>query len=386
MIEVKDLCRKYGKLVAVDGLSFTVDDGEIYGFLGPNGAGKSTTLNMITGCLAPTSGKVTVGGHDIFEEPVAAKRSMGYLPEIPPVYPNMTVREYLTFVARAKGLKKKSPDGKDIKSEIARVGAATGVDGVLDRVIRNLSKGYRQRVGIAQALLGDPDVVILDEPTVGLDPAQIKEIRELIKSLGGDHTVLLSSHILSEVSAICDHILIISGGKLVACDTPENLEASFVSASVLDLTVKGDPAALGNALEPFRENGEVTLADNEDGTVAVRLTSKGGEDLREEVSRAMAQNGVMIFGMSLEKASLEDVFMELTAEEDREAGLVVAPDSPVPDVDAREKKRRSRGFSGRPDDPGTLLFDEAGEPEEEKDGTPVGDEENAPDEGGNGGE
>lgn len=218
MIEVSHLTKYYGSFLAVDDLSFTIPDGHVYGFLGPNGAGKSTTMNIMTGCLSPTEGKVMIDGHDILAEPEAAKRCMGYLPEQPPLYLNETPWEYLTFVGEAKGLR-----GKELREEIDSAVQSAGIENVRDRLIGTLSKGYRQRVGIAQALLGDPKVVILDEPTVGLDPLQIIEIRDLIRQLGEKHTVILSSHILSEVQAICDKVLIISHGKLVAYDDTEKL-------------------------------------------------------------------------------------------------------------------------------------------------------------------
>ena len=222
MIEVSHLTKRYGAHLAVSDLSFNIKDGQIYGFLGPNGAGKSTTMNIMTGCLAASSGEVKIDGHDIFEDSGAAKRLLGYLPEQPPLYMDRTPREYLTFVGHAKGLSR-----AQLAEQMERVMTVTQIGDVADRLIKNLSKGYRQRVGIAQALLGDPKIVILDEPTVGLDPRQIIEIRDLIKDLGREHTVILSSHILSEVQAVCQTILIISKGRLVACDTPENLERLF---------------------------------------------------------------------------------------------------------------------------------------------------------------
>lgn len=218
MIEVRNLTKKYGQNTAVDNLSFTIEDGKIYGFLGPNGAGKSTTLNMITGCLAPTAGEIQING------------VIGYLPEIPPVYPEMTPEEYLTYVAKMKGVA-----AAELSGEVEKALSATNIEGVKNRLISNLSKGTRQRVGIAQALLGNPDIIILDEPTVGLDPAQMIDIRKLILELGKDHTVVLSTHILSEVAAVCSDILMISGGKLVACDTTENLLRQARDGDVLDL-------------------------------------------------------------------------------------------------------------------------------------------------------
>ena len=233
MIEVKNLVKDYGGHLAVDHLSFRVEDGQIYGFLGPNGAGKSTTMNIMTGYLGATKGEVLINGHNILEEPEQAKKCMGYLPEVPPLYTDMTVYEYLVFAAKLKKLPKDS-----IKASISEVMELVKIQDVKGRLIRNLSKGYRQRVGMAQAILGKPDVIILDEPTVGLDPKQIIEIRDMIRELGRKHTVILSSHILSEVSAVCDHIMIISHGKLIASDTPENLERQLEGSAGLELDVK----------------------------------------------------------------------------------------------------------------------------------------------------
>lgn len=252
MIEVKHLCRKYGEHRAVDDLSFTIENGYVYGFLGPNGAGKSTTMNMITGCLAATSGQVLIDGYDIFEDAQEAKKRIGYLPEIPPLYQDMTVREFLNFVAKAKGVPKQALD-----EQLFSVVSLAGLEEVEERLIKNLSKGYKQRVGIAQALLANPEIIILDEPTVGLDPKQIIEVRDLIRELGKDHTVILSSHILSEVRSVCDRILIISKGKLVANDTPENLEKLYAPKSFEEifLELTGEEAEISeeaDALELLR--------------------------------------------------------------------------------------------------------------------------------------
>lgn len=252
MIEVKHLCRKYGEHRAVDDLSFTIENGYVYGFLGPNGAGKSTTMNMITGCLAATSGQVLIDSYDIFEDAQEAKKRIGYLPEIPPLYQDMTVREFLNFVAKAKGVPKQALD-----EQLFSVVSLAGLEEVEERLIKNLSKGYKQRVGIAQALLANPEIIILDEPTVGLDPKQIIEVRDLIRELGKDHTVILSSHILSEVRSVCDRILIISKGKLVANDTSENLEKLYAPKSFEEifLELTGEEAEIAeeaDALELLR--------------------------------------------------------------------------------------------------------------------------------------
>lgn len=248
MIEVKDLVKRYSKNTAVDHLNFHVQKGQIYGFLGPNGAGKSTTMNMMTGYLAPTEGQILINGYDVAEEPMEARKCIGYLPEIPPLYPDMTVLEYLRFAAELKQVPK-----NERSTEIERVMDETRIKDMENRLIRHLSKGYKQRVGLAQALLGDPEVLILDEPMVGLDPKQIIEIRELIRGLGQEHTVILSSHILSEISSICDHVLIISNGKLVASDTPENLGSYMKHTDAMELQVRGSKEACEQAIELLKQ-------------------------------------------------------------------------------------------------------------------------------------
>lgn len=248
MIEVKDLVKRYSKNTAVDHLNFHVQKGQIYGFLGPNGAGKSTTMNMMTGYLAPTEGQILINGYDVAEEPMEARKCIGYLPEIPPLYPDMTVLEYLRFAAELKQVPK-----NERSTEIERVMDETRIKDMENRLIRHLSKGYKQRVGLAQALLGDPEVLILDEPMVGLDPKQIIEIRELIRGLGQKHTVILSSHILSEISSICDHVLIISNGKLVASDTPENLGSYMKHTDAMELQVRGNKEACEQAIELLKQ-------------------------------------------------------------------------------------------------------------------------------------
>lgn len=248
MIEVKELVKRYSGNIAVDHLNFHVEKGQIYGFLGPNGAGKSTTMNMMAGYLAPTEGQIRINGHDVAEDPMEARKSIGYLPEIPPLYPDMTVLEYLRFAAELKRIPK-----QERVSEVERVMGETRIKDMENRLIRHLSKGYKQRVGLAQALLGDPEVLILDEPMVGLDPKQIIEIRELIRSLGKKHTVILSSHILSEITSVCDHVLIISHGKLVASDTPENLSRYMKESDALELTVRGSRAACEEAMELLKQ-------------------------------------------------------------------------------------------------------------------------------------
>ena len=311
MIEVKNLVKSYGGKPVVDDLSFTVESGQIYGFLGPNGAGKSTTMNIITGCLAATSGEVKISGEDIFESPEKAKKKIGYLPEIPPLYTDMTPWEYLTLVAKLK----KIPTAQR-KAEISRVAEKTGIGDVLHRLIRNLSKGYRQRVGIAQAILGNPEIIILDEPTVGLDPAQIIEIRDLIRELGNEHTVILSSHILTEVNQVCDHVMIIAHGKMVASDTPENLRSRFAGEDTLRLTLTaGDAEAWLGQLSGVTG---VSVQPGDGGTdYTVHIAQSG--DIRRAVFDACVSHGVTILEMTRQRGSLEDVFMELTQEREPEA-------------------------------------------------------------------
>lgn len=309
MIKVEHLTKKYGEVLALDDLSFEIEEGQVYGFLGPNGAGKSTTMNIMTGCLSATAGSVTIGGHDVFEEPDAAKRLVGYLPEQPPLYMNETPLEYLRFVGEAKGLR-----GAELAAQIEEVAEQAGTSDVMSRRIGDLSKGYRQRVGIAQALLGEPRVIILDEPTVGLDPIQIIEIRDLIRSLGQSHTVILSSHILSEVQAICDKILIIAHGRLVAFDTPAKLEERLAATGELSLTTDVSLDAARQALAGVKTLAEVLPLVGTDGFTHLRLRASQ-EDLyatAREVFFAFAERRLAILELRLNKASLEDVFLELT--------------------------------------------------------------------------
>ena len=313
MIEVRHLTKRYGGHTAVTDLSFTIDKGKVYGFLGPNGAGKSTTMNIMTGCLGATEGEVLIDGHNIMDEPMKAKKLIGYLPELPPLYMDMTPREYLRFVLQAKGV-----PHKEWQEQLQRVMDKTRITDVQNRLIRNLSKGYRQRVGIAQALLCDPEIIILDEPTVGLDPVQIIEIRELIRELGHDHTLVLSSHILSEVQAVCDRIMIISKGRLVASDTPENLTALMDGAASLRLVVHASGEEAAAVLDGVEGIAAYELFPDEDGVRAM-LKPAEGQDLRERLFCAFARAERPILEMSRERASLEDVFLELTAQDDSEA-------------------------------------------------------------------
>ena len=311
MIEVNNLVKRYGDHTAVDHLSFKIEKGKIYGFLGPNGAGKSTTMNMITGYIASTEGTVRIDGHDILEEPEAAKKCIGYLPEQPPLYFDMTVLEYMKFVA---DLKKIPKDKK--ATMIEEVMDMVKISDMRNRLIKNLSKGYRQRVGLAEAIMGYPEVIILDEPTVGLDPKQIIEIRTLIKDLKKKHTVILSSHILSEVSAVCDYVLIISHGKLVASDTPENLGKLAEGSNTLEMLIKGEKSQIKQALESIEGVNSVTIEKDEKQNLwSVKVSTEEQNDIREKVFYKMSDINSPIYEMKSKKVSLEEIFLELTASE-----------------------------------------------------------------------
>ncbi len=308
MIEVKNLVKKYGSHTAVDNLSFTLEPGRIYGFLGPNGAGKSTTMNIITGYLGATSGDVIIDGHNVLDEPEEAKKCIGYLPEIPPLYTDMTVNEYLHFAAKLKKLPKdKSEDFIEQAKEMAHVKDVEG------RLIKNLSKGYRQRVGLAYAVLGFPDIIILDEPTVGLDPKQIIEIRDLIKELAKNHTVILSSHILSEVSEVCDYVLIISHGRLVASDTIDNLYKYMGETCELEILAKADEGSFRNAIAEVPGINEMECK-TEDDFVKATIDYDGKDDTLEAVFYALAQSRIPVYEMHKITKSLEELFIELTAD------------------------------------------------------------------------
>jgi ABC-2 type transport system ATP-binding protein len=315
VIEVSNLVKKYGDHTAVDHLSFQIEKGKIYGFLGPNGAGKSTTMNMITGYIASTEGKVMIDGHDILEEPETAKKCIGYLPEMPPLYFDMTVLEYMKFAADLKKIPRNQKD-KQIKEVMDMV----KITDMKDRLIKNLSKGYRQRVGLAQAILGYPEVIILDEPTVGLDPKQIIEIRDLIKSLKQKHTVILSSHILSEVRAVCDYVLIISHGKLVASDTPDNLERLAAGSNSLLMKVKGEKDTIRKDLETIEGVTGVEMSyDSDEELWKTKVSIQENVDIREKVFYAMAKANCPIYEMQVKRVSLEDVFLELTEGEKKKS-------------------------------------------------------------------
>ena len=307
MIEVKNLVKKYGNHTAVDHLNFTIEEGHVYGFLGPNGAGKSTTMNIMTGYLGATEGEVLINGHDILKEPEEAKKQIGYLPELPPLYMEMTVREYLEFVAELKGIAKNKRE-----ESINEVEKMVKIWEVENRLIRNLSKGYRQRVGLAQAVLGFPKIIILDEPSVGLDPKQIIEIRELIRQLSKKHTVILSSHILAEVREVCDYILIISKGKLVASDTPENLERNLGDSDLIEIETKASPDEVRRILETVDGIRSISTKHLENGITWAKIQEKKNTDIREKVFQAFAQNHQPLLKLNPLQVSLEDVFMELT--------------------------------------------------------------------------
>ena len=307
MIEVRNISKRYGSQKAVEDVSFCVNEGEILGFLGPNGAGKSTVMNIITGYISSTSGKVLVDGKDIVEAPAYAKKQMGYLPEIPPLYEDMTVKEYLYFIYDLKKCKlPKISHMKDICSLV-------GIDDVYSKVIKNLSKGYKQRVGFAQALVGDPKILILDEPTVGLDPRQIAEIRSLIRKLGKRHTVILSSHILPEIQAVCDRIVVINHGKIVANDTEENILTAFEGEKKLFLTVEGAGRdAIRSALERLTGVKSVSFSKERKGSLDVEITAQKDSDIRKDVFDTAAGNGWTILEMRSSKLTLEEIFIRLT--------------------------------------------------------------------------
>lgn len=306
MIEVKNLVKKYGDHTAVDHLSFTVEKGQIYGFLGPNGAGKSTTMNIMTGYLGATDGEVLINGHDILKGPEAAKKSIGYLPELPPLYMDMTVMEYLKFSAELKKIKK-----EDREQEIEKALKLVKLADVQDRLIKNLSKGYKQRVGLAQAILGFPEIIILDEPTVGLDPKQIIEIRELIRELAKEHTVILSSHILAEIREVCDYIMIISKGKLVASDTPEHLEELMNGSDTIHIETRAEKETVREILSGLKDIEDVTYTQ-ENEILKAEVKTKERKDIREVIFSAFAEAKCPLLTLQKTTVSLEEVFLELT--------------------------------------------------------------------------
>lgn len=316
MIEIKNLTKFYGNNAAVKNISFTVKDHEILGFLGPNGAGKSTTMNIITGYLPSSGGKVLIGGTDIAENPSEAKRKIGYLPEIPPVYPDMKVKEYLKFAAGIKGIK-----GAEKKAQVEDAMEKLKIKDMENRLIRNLSKGYKQRVGFAQALLGNPEYLILDEPTVGLDPSQVVEVRNLIMSLKKDHTIILSSHILQEIQAVCERVVIISHGEIRAMDTIKHLEDSMGTSVVINIKAEGDREKISACISSVAGIGSVTEIIPEGGNVNTYKISAENDDVRKDILSALVKNDISVSEVSSERPSLEEVFVQLTASAPKKRGL-----------------------------------------------------------------
>jgi ABC-2 type transport system ATP-binding protein len=334
MIEVENLTKRYGPTLAVSDVSFAVQKGEILGFLGPNGAGKTTTMRVITGYLPPTRGRVRVDGYDVAEEPLEAKRRTGYLPESPPVYPDMTVREYLAFVARIKGVAR-----REIKSRMDETAEKCAVTDVMDRQIGKLSKGYRQRVGLAQALIHNPDVLILDEPTAGLDPKQIIETRELIKGLAGQHTIVLSTHILPEVSRTCQRVVVINTGKIVAVGTPDELTRRLQGYETVLLTVEGPAAEIMDRFQRVQGVNWVEPRESTDGRVTLEVHSEKSKDVRADLARAVVESGWKLFELKTSGMSLEDIFLKLTTEDEGEEPAA----SPQPPAAAEPQGKTEAG-------------------------------------------
>lgn len=316
LIQVKNITKKYGSFVAVDNINFAIKEGEIVGFLGPNGAGKTTTMNMITGFIDPTEGEIIVDGYDILKKPQKAKREIGYMPEGVPLYYELTVKEFVSYMADLKRIPK-----KEKKENIQKVLEETNLNEVQNKLIRNLSRGYKQRVSMAGALVGNPKVLILDEPTVGLDPKQITEIRNLIKSLGKNHTIILSSHILSEISQICEKVIIINQGKIVAIDTPQNLENTAVQENVITVMVEDPENKIEEVIKTIQKVKQIKfIKDNEDGTKQYSITAQGESDLRKEIFEKFAKEKITIFELKRAEVTLEDAFMKLIANNQEKGG------------------------------------------------------------------
>ena len=315
MIQVENITKKYGSFTAVNDISFEIEEGEIVGFLGPNGAGKSTTMNMITGFIEPTSGKIIVDGYNISKKPKKAKRQIGYMPEGVPLYTDLTVKEFVTYMAELKGVPK-----KERKEKVEKALEDTGLIDVKNKLTRNLSRGYKQRVSMAGALVSNPKVIILDEPTVGLDPKQVTEIRALIKNLGKEHTVILSSHILSEVSQICNRVIIINKGKIIAIDTPENLEKKVVRDNTVYVTVEDPENKMDSVKDKLENVQEIKLIEeNEDKTKKYKITADDGVDLRKNIFDTFAKEEITIFEMKKSDVTLEDAFIQLINSQDENA-------------------------------------------------------------------
>ena len=307
MITVKNVCKKYGSFVAVDNISFEINDGEIIGLLGPNGAGKSTTMNMLTGFIEPTSGEILINGFNISKKSKKAKANIGYMPENVPLYKDLTVKEFINYMAELKYVK-----GKNKKNMVSDIMAKTNLTDVQNKLIKNLSRGYKQRVSMAGALVGSPKILILDEPTVGLDPKQITEIRNLIKSLAKDHTIIISSHILSEISQMCKKVIILNKGKLIAIDTPENLENKVSKNNVILVTVEDSENKIKNVVKEIPEITEIKLIKkNDDNTIQYSLTAKENSDIRKIVFEKFAKEGITIFELKKSETTLEDAFIDL---------------------------------------------------------------------------
>lgn len=311
MLKVSHLTKEYGSFVAVNDISFETQPGKIYGFLGPNGAGKSTTMNMITGYIAPTKGEILIDDVSMLDNPLKAKALIGYLPEIPPLYMDMTVLEYLNFAAGLKGIKDKILK----EAEVSRVMELTNVTDVSDQVISILSKGYKQRVGLAQALLGDPKLIILDEPSVGLDPKQITEIRKLIKDLSKNHTVILSTHILSEAASVCDEVIIINKGQMLSMDTTENLINQYNEKQVIKLVLKGNSSKAESVLNGIEDIETMTVVSEDTDSCAFDITAKAGADIRETIFTNCSKESLTILELNVYKITLEDIYLKLTKEE-----------------------------------------------------------------------
>jgi ABC-2 type transport system ATP-binding protein len=337
VIEVQHLTKRYGRVTAVDDVSFRVEPGEILGFLGPNGAGKTTTMRILTGYMPASEGRATVAGYDVFTHPIEAKRRTGYLPETPPLYPDMTVREYLDFVARIKGV---APNER--KARVDAVMQRAHVADMANRHCGKLSKGYRQRVGLAQAILHNPEVLILDEPTAGLDPKQIIETRDLIRSLAGDHTIILSTHILPEVSQTCQRVVIINKGRVVAVDTPENLTARLRGAETLYVQVDAAGADVAGALTVVPGVTRVSPADMRAGSDAYEVESEHGRDIRRDLAREIVTRGWGLLELRPMRVSLEEVFLQVTTEESAEPAAEPPPgEPPAPDGPSDEPPREA---------------------------------------------
>ena len=344
MIEVKNVTKKYPNIKAVDNINFTIKDGEVVGFLGPNGAGKTTTMNMITGFIEPTEGQIIINGFDIVKKSKKAKKQIGYMPEGVPLYTELTAREFVNYMAELKDVK-----AKERKEAVEKAIEETGLKDVQNKLIKNLSRGYKQRVSMAGALVGNPEVIILDEPTVGLDPKQITEIRSLIKELGKKHTVILSSHILSEVSQICERVIIINHGKIVAIDTPENLENKTKEKNTILVTVEDKNEKMKNLKEEVKEIEEIKLVkDNEDGTKQYAVTSADKVDLRKKIFEILPKQDITIFELKKDESTLEDAFIKLIDSDkkentNKEESKEKIKEKKVKEKEEKKAKKQSKG-------------------------------------------